>query len=180
MNDSIDLDELHAGIAAGLRAAFSEEALPTIGYYARPGEKITVPAVFFELEDCGPASDSSGDIGTEQFDATLEFSAYVVVTSRGRGAAQLAVRKLALAVAAAIRGQRWGCQVTDAKITDCGPAEFISAPSREYCAYRVGWTHDALVGTSVWNAEGVIPETVYIGIEPDTGPAHEDDYKALE
>jgi len=179
MSDEVDLDALHEGIVSGLRETFPEAALPTIGYYAHPGEKITVPAVFFELDGCGPASDTGGDIGTGQFNTTLEFSAYVIVTSRGKGAAQLAVRKLALALATAILGKRWGCPITPAKITTCEPAEFISAPSREYCCYRVAWTHDALVGTSVWDADGIIPDTIYVGITPDTGPDHIDDYKAI-
>jgi|WetSurMetagenome_2_1015567.scaffolds.fasta_scaffold592135_2 hypothetical protein len=175
----VDIAALHEAIKQGLRKAFSIAALPTIDCYARPGENIVTPAVFFEMDDATTGKDD--DAGSGQLSVELSFSAWCVVSSKGAGTAHVAVRTLALAVAAAIKGQRWGQAVSTAAIERIEAAEFASDPNRAYCVYRVGWTHEALVGTSVWDADkmGIAPSGIYLGRSPEIGNGHEKDYTEI-
>lgn len=174
----IDVAALHEAIRHGLRKEFSTSAIPTIECYARPGEKIATPAVYFEMDDATPSGDETG---SGQLSVDLSFSAWCVVSAKGAWTAHVAVQTLALAVAAAIHGQRWGQSVSAAHIDRIEAAEFASDPNRAYCVYRVGWTHEALVGTSVWDADklGVTPSGVHVGLASDVGFGHENDYTEI-
>jgi len=178
---AIDIAALHEAIKADLRAGFPTTgagAVPTIDYYGKQGERITVPAIFFELTAIVPGDESS-DIGTEQFNATLEFSAYVLVSYKDSDVkAKLAVRSLVARVLARIRGNRWGiAHITQAEVNGAFPDQFTAGPGGQgsgvqhsYETWRIDWTHSGLIDVSVWDPVGAVPTEVWVGIDPDTGP----------
>jgi len=173
----VDLAALHEGIKNALRAHFPVSEVPTIEYYGRPGEKIVTPAIFFELEDIRP--DNPDDIGTEQWAATLGFSAQVVVGHKGQGAAQLGLRILAAKLAAFVRGKQWGVPVGLALLEGCTPSEFQVEPNTAYHTWRVSWTHTSILGDSCFVPAGMLPAQLWLGWNPDIGVPHVADYQLV-
>jgi hypothetical protein len=181
---AVDLAALHEAIKTGLRAAFplsGPGAVVTIDYYGRQGERIVTPAILFELTAILPG-EGDDDVGTEQYNSTLEFSAYVMVSYR-EVAAKLAVRSLIARTLAAIRGQRWAQTgvFTQAKVSGAFPDQFQNtqggkSPNESYEMWRIDWTHDAVIKTSVWDPSGVVPTEVWLGIDPETGVPNVDKY----
>lgn len=181
MSDSqpipVDLVALHEAIKAQLRAYFPESEAHTVDYYARPGEKLATPAILFELEDISP--DDPDDIGTEQWAATLGFSAMVVVGHKGQGAAQLGLRVLTAKLAAFVRGKQWGQPIGPGKLEGCMPAEFVVAPNSAYHSWRVSWSHTCILGDSAFIAAGSLPQALWLGWAPDIGVPHVADYQLV-
>lgn len=168
MLPEIQLPELHEAIKAALKAKFPKV---TVDYYSRPGEKIAVPAIFFELEAIEDANPS--DNGTEQLEVLLRFSAECITTYKQGG--KLSARLLAASVASFVHRNKFGKPITPGRFASSGMESFRQAED-SYESWSVKWTHTAFLGTSIWDAEGVIPEHVYLGFPPNIGPGHEDDY----
>ena len=166
-----DLSALHTAIAAAIRAQFPD--LKAVGAYPRPGEMVKTPAVFFELDSIEVTDPM--DVGTEQVRCALTFNAYCVVSYKGTG--KLAARLLAASVMSWLRGKRFGQPIGIAQPMSADPDQFIGDASAEYECFRVMWRHEPVyLGTSVWDATGVVPTEVWLGIDPNTGAAHLGDY----
>jgi hypothetical protein len=181
----INLTALHTAIQTGLRAAFPATgtgAVPTIDHYTRPTKTFATPAIYFELTGIDPQVDGA-DSGSEQFNATLSFSAYVCCSYRSESA-KLAVRELVAAVIEEIWDSSWDLPVSGAEIVTAQPDQFSVEPggtgsgsSQAYEVWRVDWTHDVKLGESIWaTASEVIPTSVFCGWAPDIGIDHEADY----
>ena len=184
----IDLAVLQEAIKTTIRAAFPSTgagAVKVVDYYDRRTLKIDTPAVLFELTGITPSAPPD-DVGTQQFSATLEFSAYVMVSYK-ETKAKVAVQTLAAKVLALIRGNRWGQKIQQAEVDGAFPDRMEvqnpppnSAPQRQADAYevwRIDWRHEALLGVSVWDPDGSItPSQVWLGIDPETGPENIEKY----
>ena len=167
----VDLTVLHTNITAAIRAQFP--TLKDVGAYPRPGEMVKTPAVYFEL-DAIEVTDPV-DAGTEQIRCALTFNAYCVVSYKGTG--KLATRVLAAQVMSWLRGKRFGQPIGIAQPMSADPDTFAGDAGNEYECFRVMWRHEPVyLGTSVWDATGVVPTEVYLGIDPNTGAAHLSDY----
>lgn len=145
MIPSVNIDTLHASILSGLSTKFPSCA---VALYPRPGEKIATPAILLELEDI-PADDPD-DIGSEQLAVMLNFNAYVVLDYKS-GKKQ-AVKTLSAAVMTHIRGQRWANPVGAANVAGAYP-DVIAGREDDYEVMRVEFSHEALLGVSVWDAD---------------------------
>ena len=167
----VDLSALHTNITAAIRAQFP--ALKDVGAYPRPGEMVKTPAVYFELDAI--EANEEADAATEQVATTLTFNAYCVVSYKGTG--KLAARLLAASVMAWLKNKRFGQAIGPAQPMSADPDTFSGDASGEYECIRIMWRHQpAYLGVSVWDATGVVPTEVYLGIDPLTGPAHIADY----
>lgn len=167
----VDLSALHTSITAAIRAQFPD--LKDVGAYPRPGELVKTPAVYFELDSIEVTDPK--DLGTEQVHCALTFNAYCVVSYKGT--AKLATRLLAASVMSWLRGKRFGQPIGIAQPMSADPDNFAGDASGEYECFRVMWRHEPVyLGTSVWDATGVVPTEVYLGIDPNTGAAHLADY----
>ena len=171
MNTPVDIEALHQGMKEALAAQFPDAF---VDFYPRPGEKVTSPAILIDLDDM-PANDPD-DIGTEQLAVTLNFNLYCVLSYKSGN--KLGIRTLAAAVMTFARGQRWGVPVGDARIAGAFPDQF-SADNKEYEVMRVEMSHEALLGIDVWIDSGTSPNEIYIGVTPDIGPDHLDDYENI-
>jgi hypothetical protein len=154
MNDPVIIDTLHTNIITALRAQYPT---CTVDDYPRPGDKITTPAIFIELDDIQPGDPA--DIGSEQTPVTLRFNAYVIHDYKA--GKKRAVRTLAAAVLHFVRGKRWSCPVQQGKPISATPDRFEGS-TQEYEVMRVEWEHEALLGTDVWIDNGDAPEEVNV------------------
>ena len=168
MPPEIQLPELHEAVKAALKAKFPQV---TVDYYSRPGEKIAIPAIFFELESIEAANPT--DSGTEQLEVLLRFSAECITSYKHGG--KLSARLFAASVASFVQRNRFGKPITPGRFTSSASESFRQAEDA-YESWSVKWTHMAYLGTSVWDDEGVIPEHVYLGFAPGIGTGHEADY----
>ena len=172
MNIPIDTDSLHTAILAAFTAQFPDAY---VGFYPRPGETLTVPAILLEMEDI--LADDPDDIGTEQLAVTINLNAYVVLSYKT--GQKKALRKFAAAVMAYIRGRRWGVPVGAANVIGAHPDKLDGQPE-DYECFRVEFSHAALLGTDIFAGDGIIPTELYLGYAPDIGPDHVADYIRVE
>jgi hypothetical protein len=171
MTTPVDIAELHQGIKAGLTAAFPGVA---VDYYPRPGAKIQVPALLIDLDEF--EADDSDDIGTEQIACTLRFNVYAVRAYKSGN--KLALRTMTAATIAAIHRNRWGQPVGPANVVGAFPDQ-IGGNASEYEVARIEFTHEALLGASVWVEDGEVPTEVWLGYAPRIGPEYVDDYELV-
>lgn len=166
----VDIEALHEAIKAGIEEEFP--TLETVDYYPRPGEKITTPAIFIELDSIDP----DGEItpGTEQTSVTLRFAAYCVHDYKTGN--KLAVRLLAASLVGLVDGNRWGQPVGAADFAGCSPDRIRGDLNKEYECMRVEWTHEALIGENIWTNTGTTPTQVFASQDPMIGIPHESDY----
>lgn len=162
--------DLHNAIETTLRAAFTVAELPTCEKYPELAKKIVSPAVLIELSELVPADDP----GTGELALTARFSAYIVLQRSSR--AKLDAANLAAAVALNIyAASRFGQPIGPAQISRVAPDEF-KPELFGYVVWVVEWTHEIRVGESVWDGAGITPTEIYLGIAPNIGLAHADDY----
>lgn len=161
------ITDLHQAIKKTLRAEM--KGIRTISSYPTLRNPVRVPAIFVDLASLEPGSDP----GTEQLALIARMEARVVVSSNRPH--PLKVRELAAEVARVIHQQTFGLEVTPAKILSINSDGF-SPEMVAYDVWLVEWEHELHLGESVWDSEGVIPETVYIGFTPEIGTKYEEKY----
>ena len=167
MTPATDIDALHEA----MKAAFAEHFDGvTVDFYGRPGERIATPAILLQLEDI--AAEDPDDIGTEQLAAVLNFNAYVVLDYK-TGKKQ-AVKALAGAVLAFVRGKRWGQPVGPANAVGAYP-DAIQGREDDYEVMRCEFAHECLLGDPLTET-GITPWKVYLGISPLIGPDNIEHY----
>lgn len=172
MIPTTDINALQEAIKSSLETEFTGM---TIAYYDRPGEIIPTPSILFEIDDM--VSDDPDEIGTEQMAITINFNAYVVLDYKTGN--KKAVKALAGAILAFVRGKRWGQAVGAAKTFGAFP-DRIRGKERDYEVMRVEFSHEALLGEDFWKDEdGVLPWQVYLGISPLIGPDNVEFYEKI-
>lgn len=135
---------------------------------------LAAPAV---LVACLGATRGS-DHGSGEYDFLCRYSAYCLTRHAG-GREQRGVLALALAeaVLSQIEGARFGLAgVSAAKVTrldNLYGAEFDKAG---VALWAVTWEQKALFGADLWATDGVLPTSLFVGISPEIGLPHEDDY----
>jgi hypothetical protein len=157
-NPQVNIVTLHEKIKEALAAQFPD---CTVDYYPRPGDKITTPAIFIELDEV-PCEDPP-DIGTDQTPVNLMFNAYCVEDYKA--GKKLVVRTLAIAVLAFVNSNKWTCPVKGGKAIGAFPDNFhgkkhAAGDTEEYECMRVEWQHEALLGTDAWEFSGEFPTLV--------------------
>lgn len=160
----INLVDLHEAIGQALANAFPSA---TVAAYGRPGDRVPVPAITFELDSIEPGDPD--DAGTEQLQVRLRFTAYCIHSYKQGN--KLAVRVLAANLAKFVRGKKWGKPITPAEFVASVPDSFDADP--EYEVWRVEWEHTAMLGQSVWDTSGETPERVFVSTVPYIGIPNE-------
>jgi hypothetical protein len=140
-----DIDDLHEAIKDALTAKYPDA---TVAFYGRPGDRIVTPGILLEMEDI--QADDPDDIGTEQLPCVLNFNAYCVLDYKS-GQKQ-AVKTLAGAVLAFVRGKRWGVPVGAASALGAYP-DAIRGKEDDYEVMRVEFSHEALLGADTWRLD---------------------------
>ncbi|MDA3922757.1 MAG: hypothetical protein PF501_19075 [Salinisphaera sp.] len=168
-----DLDALFDAIVASISARFPD--LITVQDHIEDRTQISMPACLIEMADC----DTSDvvDPGSEQLELVATFEARIIIGFR-TDTAKREIRKLATALAAHIRLQRWGVPCGEAQVIAVEPDAFDPDMDR-YEVYRVEWRQPIIIGESIWNNDGIIPTTVLASDAPDIGPPHAEDYDVI-
>jgi hypothetical protein len=170
MANNLDLDQLHNSILAKIRERFPD--LATVEDYDADRKDLQVPAVLLELVDM--EADPDSDPGTEQLAVVTKWAARVVFSFK-QDNVKREVRKLAGALGVLVHHNRWGQSVSPARVTVIGPDAFDPAFDK-FEVWAVEWDQQIDLGESIWTGEGVAPQRVMIGYDPDIGPGNENDY----
>lgn len=168
----INIAEAHEAIVAKLKAAFPR---CTVGDYRREEGKVKAPALALELSHIEPGE---RDPGTGQLEVVLRWEVYPLTHFKTKNAAR-EVAALVCAVAKFVHGNRFGLPVSAAKFIGGYPEDFKPAKDG-YEEWRVEFEFEAYLGESVWDGEGVTPQTVYLSYSPLIGAAHESDYEEVK
>lgn len=152
-------------------------------FYGREKRRHSCPAIFFELDAITP--EDSEQTATEQTPVLLNFSVYLIESYREENA-RLKVRIRAAELAAFIQTSAFAETLSNAlkpTFEDAQPDEVAFSPvqsENQYECFRVDFSLMALLGESIIDDSGTMPETVFAGYEPKTGAAHVDDYSEVE
>ena len=165
-------EELHAAITTILKREIPE--IKTCESYPVIKTALLAPAVLVELATFEPGNDP----GTGEIALRARFEARVIVDSTIPNAA-FAVRALASEVARVVHQNSWGMNVSPAEFLGASPDGF--KPDLDaYMVWIVEWAHELHRGDSVWTPSGIQPHTVYVGIAPEIGDAHETKYVEVQ
>lgn len=172
-----DFSAYFPAVIATLRPAFP--AVPTIEIYPKLRTKIATPAIMLEFVDATPGENS----GTEQLALIGRFEARVIFDTAPLNPGQnpeLLCLSLATALAQHIyKAGRFGQPVGSAKVTRVEPDQF-KPELAGYCVWLVEWTHELLLGDSVWaSGPDFQPTEVWVGLAPLIGVGHEADYEEV-
>jgi hypothetical protein len=173
-NTEVTLDQLYSGIVAAISAKF-----PDLHVEAeredRDMKRLPVPCCLVDLIEMPDANDHDPGTGQQAVNAT--FSAQLIVGFRqdaGKNARK-EVRKLAAALAALVRLNRWGCPVGPAYVQGAYPDDFDPDLDQFEC-WRVDWEQVVHLGETVWTNDGVQPTVVLLGEAPMVGADFVPDY----
>lgn len=115
--------------------------------------------------------------GTEQADEDALWGIFCVTGNAPDLTRDEAARNLAEAVALLVQNERWGLAHTgearEIKAENLYSGKLSSAGT---AIWAVVWRQKIRLGDSVWDGEGVFPSHLYVGLSPDIGEAHIDDY----
>lgn len=170
----IDLDELHQAVVATIAGRMP--AVASVQAYPAARTALALPAVLVDLEDMEAAPEL--DPGTEQLAVTLRWRARLILGFRSTDVLRQ-IRKGAAELAHVVHLNRWGQPVGPARVTIVGPDPF-DPDLDQYEVWVVEWEQVAHLGASTWAADGIVPQTVYLGLEPETGPENIDKYIQIE
>lgn len=144
----------------------------TTGLYPKIRQAIKTPALFVDLASFEPGQDP----GTGELALLARLEARVVV---GQGdTAHMQVRTLAAEVARVIHKNSFGLAVKPAELLAISPDGF--APQLEaYEVWQIEWQQELHLGTSIWQEDPALQQTIYLGFAPATGQQHQDKYVAV-
>lgn len=169
-NTEIDLNALHDAVVAAIDAGMP--AVASVQAYPSERTALDLPAVLVDLEDMEGSPES--DPGTEQLAVVTRWRARLILGFRSSDVHRQ-VRKGAGQLAHLVHLNRWGMPVGPARVTIVGPDPF-DPDLDQYEVWVVEWEQVVHLGASVWDDEGVVPQTVYLGFEPDTGSGNTGKY----
>jgi len=168
----VKITELHDAILKGISEAFP--SLATVSAYDRIKDKLSVPAALLYLAEM----ERVDDVGTEQLCLECRFDLFVVMDALSETCGR-DIRSLAGDLALYVHGNRFGLEVSPARVSGLAPSEFASA-LRQYAEWDLSWTQEIYLGPSCWDGGGAIPMEALYSIVPFVGPDHLDAYRPLE
>lgn len=165
-NTVTTLDAVHDGIVATLQAQFPDVHVEA---YRLDRKNLPLPSCLIELTEMDLAD---LDPGTDQLAVAARFEAKLVIGFRqGIKNPKREIRKLAAAVAAFVRLQRWGCPIGPANVIGAYPDDF-EPELDQYEVWRVEWQQIIHLGDTIWTDTGTTPTQVLAGVSPAIGPAN--------
>lgn len=161
-----NLDQLHDAIRTGLAARLAD--VPSVFCYPADEGALALPAILIDLVRLTPGRDpGSGELGLR-----AHFQARIVADAAAPGAA-LQVRGLAARIALSLRNENWGLPIGMAQLG--GAAADPVQPSGRL-AWLLEWTHDIELGDPSWPYPDSTGVALMLGLDPETGAGHADDY----
>lgn len=160
------IEQLHEAIRSGLAAKLAD--VPTVAHYPVAGAALALPAILIELAQLAPGRDPGGG----EMGLLARFQARIVCDAAASGAA-LQVRGLAARLALAIQHETWKLAIGAAQFVQAGP-DLVQEAGR--LAWQLEWTHEIDLGQPDWPYEDSTGVALLLGLAPDTGAGHENQY----
>lgn len=173
-NTEVTLDAVHDAIVERIRSQFP--ALKTVQAYRLERKTLPTPACLIELMEMETGQDAD-DPGTEQLAVNARFEARLILGFK-TPQAKLEIRKLAAAVAAFARLNRWGCPIGPANVIGAWPDDFDPELDQYEC-WRVEWVQVIHLGTSIWTDHGLPVGEPVFSWAPKIGVGNEAYYRPL-
>jgi phage gp37-like protein len=116
--------------------------------------------------------------GNGEYDFLCRYSAYCLTRhAGGRNERGMDALELAEGVLAEVEGARFGqtgcSKASVTRLDNLYGAEFDRAG---VALWAVTWEQRVRLGADIWAEEGVLPKSLYVGIAPEIGIPHEEDY----
>lgn len=186
MAGSIDMIALHDAIVHEFKTRYPDFH---VQFYrgSERGEKEEMPVPCILL-DCEEFEVNEDDSGTEQIPTTWSFEALIIIKELGVPRARFIIRAIAASVSSWLKLRRWEIpNDPEGRKFRTGPARVAGAyrdgfnsQLDQYAAWRVEWRQDIDLGDDYWLQPGdLIPDHIWLGMAPDIGKGHEDDYVEL-
>lgn len=152
------------------------EAKPYAGQFSPDDNKrvsFRAPALFVGLAGSRDAEDPQ----TGELLLPMEVVVFVVAHQARRNERANVAADLAEAVAALAYRNRWGYEHCDRAGLPSLDNRFLTAFDRQGLAlWTVRWHQSVAVGECAFDAEGVAPTEIYLGVSPLVGPGNEEHY----
>ena len=172
---SLTLTKVHEAIVESMKQQFSHK-VDNICAYSPLEKNIKAPALLLALDNMNHGNET-GDGRTA---VECSFSLCAILPAGG-----LPTDKIAIAIANYaevlhhVRYNHWdlGAEVSHPANLSAQPAEFKPGKSG-FESWVVSWEQTVYLGEPEPD-DGVLPDTVMVGIDPDIGAEHEDKYEQI-
>lgn len=155
----------------------------TAGLYPEIPDGFPSPAVFFNVASWERTDKVIG--GHLTLDLTCEFYLLRSVMAgerdkREKNDPEIMVRNAALKMSDWIHGRQFGPGMAPAVMMSAEPVQWMEEDRKPYAAWAITFTQRLAVGADPFEVEGAPKLTEFwLGIFPDIGPEHKDDYILL-
>lgn len=143
------------------------DVLQSAEFWPQVGRRIALPAAFLEVAGFKPGEDP----GTGETALVVHIQARLVVDPVP-GAGDIQAATLASSLIRLLHNQQWGLPIAPAELISAAP-EWMSPELESYICWAVEWTHELHIGEVTWPWEDSSGVTLYLGVDPDTGPGNE-------
>lgn len=173
------LDDFRKTIAADIKTVLPDlrECKPHAGRFDLSEIKrlsARTPGVFISVLGIV----SSEEIGTGETDLELAMASYVLTADTRGLPRDVAAVNLVEALSLRIIGSRWGIS---GGVHPAGKVKANNLYSGDLdrigiAMWGISWRQKVRLGENLWADEGSVPTELYVGIAPEIGLEHEDDY----
>ena len=177
MNGIEWLDEYHNAVLAELRAI---PWVVTAGLYPEVPSGFASPAVFFNVASWERTDQDIG--GNLTLELSCEFYILRSFMAGGKDKTEvndpeIMVRNAALKMSDWIHGRQFGKGMTPAVMQSAEPLEWMDEDRKPYAAWGVTFSQRIAVGQDPFEFDDApLAKDFWLGIFPDVGATHKDDY----
>ncbi|MCL1124159.1 hypothetical protein [Shewanella surugensis] len=172
MSNGIHLTAYHDAIKSWLTAEL--DWLQLVDVYPETATKLKTPCAFFSVLNFERADDQCMN---GQLTVTLNCEILAVLGMVDEQY-QLLVRRTAMAIALKVENSRFGLPIEPAVFISAEPDEF-SPELNDYAVWSIRFNQDIDVGDDMFDVQNLLPHTLNVGITPEVGADHVDDYRQV-
>lgn len=168
---NVDLIDVHEAMVQSIKNKMP--MLKTVqSYEPFTRDTIETPSVLIEAVEMKPGKRT----GDERLSVTVEFLAHCCLSIR-TDRVELEIRNFAAKLMRVIEGNRWGLAEAVERPTRLSAMPGMFKPDdKGFESWVVSWEQTIHLG-NVWQDTEFMPQEVFIGLSPEIGAAHKDDYE---
>lgn len=170
------ISNIHQAIKTALRDAFPQVSVDD--YDPEPELAILAPALLLELT----ALPLGEDLGDGRYPAACHFAIHCIL---GREVEHLELELWAFSTAVAMLVRQQGTWLKGGVLT--APEALLVQPGnvrrvtgRGYGSRVVSWQQTLYLGPSLWTADGLPPQSIYLGYAPEHQVSAADEHERIE